>query len=714
MLRSKSRSRALDVGAKHHRSIVSRTLSSSKICREDPLIDKNALVSIDRRPSAAKIISASENQLVRVSTMQRQMGRIEEELKLTKNQLDAAEHDRDRALDELQESKLMEHEANSRLTEALSPGRSGKVLAELTTVKELLSDSQKDLAAKEKYIESIKLELDKAKQLENKLADKLSSLGRLEDELRIARVSETRAMDLCAESRKRVAELEAELKELKQSKSDVLGSEASLTKEFEAAKIELEESKRQLVSLHDQLQKLQSSSGVSSREQNGIKLSDGIDGKSEPGQKSATSMVVAPQSEIEVLKKQLKAAIEGEEQSTKAMNDLALALKEVATECNYAKEKLISTESELDKYRKLLDEEKKEAELHRNTADRLRLEAEESYLAWNGKEKGFVDVIKQVEEEKVRAQQENVKLKESLEKAENTLKEAENSLHEAENTLHEAENTSRTAREENEKLRDVLKQAINEANVAKEAASIAQQENSELKDSLVDKEKTIDFLARENDQLKFDEAAASERIKELERLLSEAQSEAKTEDKDSGIAFMSPESLFDDHKEDYNKREDYSKKEATALKKGFSFDLHRIKLHNKYQDEDDMLGEEDPIKADALRGSIFDPSTRTPRSEAHTPKQASKHHHHHLPHHRKKSSLSNIDTVHLEDLDHLDVDSQHDSEGTSEESEADRQAHRKKKSVALKNFGYLLMRKSFTQHTGHTKKESSILSPDHE
>lgn len=53
------RSGALDGGAKHHSSIISRTLSSSRLCRGDPLIDKNALVSIDRRPSA-KIISSSE------------------------------------------------------------------------------------------------------------------------------------------------------------------------------------------------------------------------------------------------------------------------------------------------------------------------------------------------------------------------------------------------------------------------------------------------------------------------------------------------------------------------------------------------------------------------------------------------------------------------------------------------------------------------------
>lgn len=221
--------------------------------------------------------------------MQRQIGLIEEELKLTKDQLDAAGEDRDRALDQLQESKMMVHEANSRLSEALSPRKAEKVFDELQTVKQLLSNSQKELDAKEKNIESMKLELDQAKQSENKLADKVSSLSKLEEELRIARISETRAMELCSESRKRIAVLEDELEKRKQSENEVSVSEVSQTKELETAKIELKESKLQIVSLREQLQNLQSSSAATNREQNGVKKSDHIDPKIEPIQKPSTS-----------------------------------------------------------------------------------------------------------------------------------------------------------------------------------------------------------------------------------------------------------------------------------------------------------------------------------------------------------------------------------------------------------------------------------------
>lgn len=107
-----------------------------------------------------------------------------------------------------------------------------------------------------------------------------------------------------------------------------------------------------------------------------------------------------------------------------------------------------------------VDEAKKEAELYRNTAERLKLEADESLSSWNGKEMSFIACIKEVQEERDLALHEVTKLNESLK---------------------EAEQRNKAAREENYKLRHILKQAINEANAA---ADIARQENSQLKDCL--------------------------------------------------------------------------------------------------------------------------------------------------------------------------------------------------------------------------------------
>ena len=83
--------------------------------------------------------------------------------------------------------------------------------------------------------------------------------------------------------------------------------------------------------------------------------------------------------------------------SKKAMDLLALTLKEVATDYSHAKEKLVVVKTELEAER--LDskeweekhkEARKEAELLKNTSEKLRIEADESLLIWNGKEYVFV------------------------------------------------------------------------------------------------------------------------------------------------------------------------------------------------------------------------------------------------------------------------------------------------------------------------------------
>ncbi|EPS60564.1 hypothetical protein M569_14241, partial [Genlisea aurea] len=208
--------------------------------------------------------------------------------------------------------------------------------------------------------------------------------------------------------------------------------------------------------------------------------------------------------EMDILRNEWKQAIQAEEKTAKAMEDLVLALKEVAAESNRAKEELLSMEdqlqhavSESENYRRRLQEAEHEAE-------RLRAEADESLSAWDAKEIGFVTCIKRAEEEKSTAQHENQRLGESLKAA---------------------ENRTRAAREEAYRLRDILKQAINESNAAKAAAGIARDENSFLKDCLSDKEETLLFLTKENERLRVSEAGAHENVKQLKLLLSTVSAE---------------------------------------------------------------------------------------------------------------------------------------------------------------------------------------------
>ncbi|XP_057501450.1 putative WEB family protein At1g65010, chloroplastic [Actinidia eriantha] len=418
---------------------------------------------------------------------------------------------------------------------------------------------ERELNMKEENIESLKQELDKAKQFEAKLIEREV---RLKEDLGNSKASEVRAMELLSESGKRIRELEEEIMRAKLSETKMFDSMVSQTTQLEKTKIDLKESKLEVSALHEKIEKLDFTKDAFESLRSELQLA-------KESEKVALLTAKSLLEEMNSLKIELKMAIEAEEKSNEAMNDLALALKEVAIEANQAKEKLSSTELELenvkheagrlktmvrstdDGHQKLFEEVMKENEVYKNTIERLRLEAEESLLAWNEKEIGFVNCIRAAEDERAIAREENVRLIESL----------------------------TASKEENSKLRDILKQALNEANIANEAAEIARVENSQLKDSIVEKDEALDFFARENERLRINEVAANECIEEMKRLLSVALAESKTRS-----------ALVEETERGENPR------------KAVSLDLSELKIPNGHEDESEKL-----VGADeALRGSIFD------------------------------------------------------------------------------------------------------------
>ncbi|CAN6837249.1 unnamed protein product [Brassica oleracea] len=184
--------------------------------------------------------------------------------------------------------------------------------------------------------------------------------------------------------------------------------------------------------------------------------------------------------------------------SKKAMDLLALTLKEVATDYSHAKEKLVVVKTELEAER--LDskeweekhkEARKEAELLKNTSEKLRIEADESLLIWNGKEG---------EDEKSSLLGENNRLLVALDAC---------------------ESLSKKSKDENLKISDILKPARSEANVAEEAVSRA--ENSNQADALLDKEEELQFALKEIERVKINEVVANDNLMKLKKLLSEVE-----------------------------------------------------------------------------------------------------------------------------------------------------------------------------------------------
>lgn len=597
---------------------------------------------------------------------------IHEELNEVKAQLSITERDRDRAFDEVREVNRQRNNA------------------ELNNMTEALHDADRELQMKDKIVESLRSEVDKLKQLEIHLNEKEVSLQKVKEEASSYKSSVAHTEASLSDSRRKLEELEIEVGRRKESEAKLAESFAAQTSQIEQSSILLEKSKLQVTSLEDKMQELVKESQENDREareeierlddevlmhkENSCHANEGYEPTSlemkNEGFNPASLEMKNLLNEVDVLKNELKQAMVAEDNSKKAMDDLAVALKEVAIECIQAKEKLTTTEQQLEavkeeatnskkllksneeRYETLLTASKKETDRLKNTVDRLRLEAEESLLAWNEREIQFVKCIKTTEDEK------------------NTVQEERNTLAKL---LKEAEVVSEKSKEENKKLRDILKQALNEANVAKEASSLARAENSYLKDALAEKDKALVTLAQETERLRINEAEANETIKELKRVITSGSkkevAKLEKENKEQKKEKENKEQKKVAKKETAAENIEKEPKECKKLSNTFSFDLNQLWpsipiLACKSSREVD----EDPHEDDALMGSIFD-LVESPLKDYHL---------------RTASACSSEDNL---NFDNFDEDAHFD------DMEMDRTSQGKRKAI-LRRFGDLLRRRN--------------------
>ncbi|XP_072977922.1 uncharacterized protein [Typha angustifolia] len=326
----------------------------------------------------------------------------------------------------------------------------------------------------------------KATPLHEKMQQQLSQL---QEELKKEKEEKSKALEYWTEIKGRVQMLEKEAVKAKESERKMLESLVSQTKQLEQTKISLEEAKLEISSLQKSNKSLESSALSASRSSRNLERSF---------RNNNVSNAIQDDEEIRILRNELRLAMEAEEKSKKAMDDLAVALKEVTTEANQVKQKLSATETELEKVRieaeqlkASLESAEEKCRVASEESETLKLELEESVSAWNEKEKGFINCIKMSEEEINKAKQENMKLIES----------------------------QRVTRDENSRLRDILKQAVNEATVVKDALQITRNENSQLKDLVSEKDKNLQSIKQEYECIKVSEAASQDSLKELKDML---------------------------------------------------------------------------------------------------------------------------------------------------------------------------------------------------
>ncbi|CAO2207072.1 unnamed protein product [Urochloa humidicola] len=339
-------------------------------------------------------------------------------------------------------------------------------------------------------------------------SDMHEQLNRLQEELRKEKEEKARALDEIEELRKmnvnrnkklksngaegqsdltdRLQQLEGELEVARDSEKMLLLSLEAQTKELEQTKVSLEEAKLEIASLRDSSK----SSEVFNPGRQPVKnLRRGVMSFSfaDPGEVESWS-----------LQREVKLAVESEEKCKKAMDDLAVALKEQTTEAREAKGKLLLAQAELNNARTEVESLKASLEnaegklqLALEEARRLKFESDELAGASKEKERGLVDCIKMFEGELSKGKEENEKLIES----------------------------QKVIRNENSRLREMLKHAVGEANVARESLEIARVENSRLNEQIFEQQSVLQSIKQEYESLKISEAAAQSSIKELKDMI---------------------------------------------------------------------------------------------------------------------------------------------------------------------------------------------------
>ncbi|CAL5054920.1 unnamed protein product [Urochloa decumbens] len=417
--------------------------------------------------------------------------------------------------------------------------------AEVTRLKELLDT---ELESKEKEgaeqimrleaeVSTLKIELQKAKDAEAKVAE----LGDVIEELRAdvddATKARNEAEELVDEWKQKAEILEIKLEAANQSYMVKVDSLNSVMKELDAASTLLAEKESELSDLQNKLQALEdevarqnedinaSNERLDVAEKEAIELREEINELQSKlqaleeekmdainNENNASSQFESICEEKEKLAQELEASKEEYEKVKKAMEDLASALHEMSGEAREARERYLNKQEEIERakaqieelnmslkntqenYEVMLDEANYERVCLKKTVERMEAEAKNTSEEWQSKEATFVSSIKKSEEE-ISA------MRVEMDKATETARDWENKNAELE-----------------EKLKE-LEAQVEEANRAKDEAKA---EALGWKEKLLDKENELQNIKQENDDLQSKESTASEKLKELSSMLGNA------------------------------------------------------------------------------------------------------------------------------------------------------------------------------------------------
>ncbi|KAE8677767.1 F-box protein CPR30-like [Hibiscus syriacus] len=425
-----------------------------------------------------------------------------------------------------------------------------------TKIAEIHAEKAEILSAElvREEIESLKQEVEKAKAYEEKLVENEAFVEQLNVDLEAAKMAESYTRNVVDEWGNKVEKLEMQIGEAKKLERSTSESLNAVMKQLESTNDSLQDAESEIASLKEKVRSFEMTISTQRRD---LEKSEHQINTAKEESAEARKLVESLKSELETVKEEKTRALDNEklavsrvqtlleeksklfnelenskdeeEKSKKAMESLASALHEVSAEAREAKEKLLSCETnnekyetqleELrlflketdEKYKTMLDDAKNEIDLLTNTIEQSKNEHQNSITEWEQKELHLVDCVKKSDEENS-----------SLQKEINRLV----------NLLKQSEEEATASKEEEARLKDSLKEVESKVIYLQEALEELKTESMKLKESLLDKETELRSVIQEASESKEEEARLKDCLKEVESkviYLQEALEEVKTE-----------------------------------------------------------------------------------------------------------------------------------------------------------------------------------------
>ncbi|KAA0032100.1 WEB family protein [Cucumis melo var. makuwa] len=242
-------------------------------------------------------------------------------------------------------------------------------------------------------------------------------------------------------------------------------------------------------------------------------------------EKLAASSVQSLLEEKNQLLNELETSKDEEEKSKKAMESLASALHEISTEARETKEKLLSSQAEQENYESQIENLK--------LVLKATNEKYENMLENSNRE---IDILTstiekskhEYENSKAEWEEKELHLVDAVKKSEEENSSLEKEIDRLVNLLKQTEEEACKMREEEAQLKDSLKEVEAEVIYLQEALGEAKSESMKLKESLLDKENEFQSIHQENEELLTREAASLKKVDELSKLLEEASAKKQT------------------------------------------------------------------------------------------------------------------------------------------------------------------------------------------